>query len=632
MINILCFNNKMKCKYKKSSKFDLNLKKLQTMKKTLQSIKKMGIYSAFFGVSLMSAQVTYTFTNASAVGKVGPTTPQITAAYLSTNLNGSVTVTGGIQSFTIPTTGPYRIEAYGASGGTTTISGYGAKISGDYNFTAGTVLSILVGQMGSMYATGNSDGGGGGTFVAQGGTLFAAAGGGGGAAQTSVLGQNANTSTTVVNGAASMFGSKAAGYNVNGTHFTYGVYSTVAQAFTNGGAGQAGGAAGGWPGGTYGDGGFGGGGSSCSCSTGGGGGGGGYLGGGGGGGSYTSGYGGSSYLNPLAVNQSSVVLSTYGNGKVIMTLLYGVNIAQTSTIACNGLSTAALSATVSGGTGPFTYSWSPTGGTAATATGLAAGTYTCLVSSSISGTTSSVFTVTQPSAVVSTVASQTNVTCYGGTNGVITLTTTGGTAPYSYTWSPSGGSAATATGLVANTYSCIVKDANNCSATSPSTTITQPATFSVATSNSIICTGETASLTATGATSYTWNTAATTSVIAVSPTVTTTYTITGVIGACTNSLTITQNVSACTGINEAVASSISIYPNPSNGIVNVTLTSELTKNSSIEVYDALGKLVVKQVLVNELNAINMSNLNNGIYTFKVINNTNTIKIGKFIKQ
>jgi hypothetical protein len=177
-----------------------------------------------------------------------------------------------------------------------------------------------------------------------------------------------------------------------------------------------------------------------------------------------------------------------------------------------------------------------------------------------------------------------------------------------------------------------VKDANNCSATSPSTTITQPATFSVATSNSIICTGETASLTATGATSYTWNTAATTSVIAVSPTVTTTYTITGVIGACTNSMTITQNVSACTGINEAVASLISVYPNPSNGIVNVTLTSELTKNSFIEVYDALGKLVVKQVLANELNTINMSNLNNGIYTFKVMNSTNTIKIGKFIKQ
>jgi hypothetical protein len=605
----------------------LNLNfKTKNMKKTLQTIKKAGIYSAFFGIGIMSAQTTYTFTNASAIGKIGPTAPQISAAYLSTNLNGSVTVTGGIQSFTVPTTGPYRVEAYGASGGTVSISGYGAKISGDYNFTAGTVLSILVGQMGSMYATGNSDGGGGGSFVAQGATLFAAAGGGGGAAQNPVFGQNANTSTTVVNGAASQFGSKAAGYNVNGTHFTYGVYTTVAQAFTNGGAGQAGGAAGGWPGGTYGDGGFGGGGSACACSTGGGGGGGGYLGGGGGNsGIYTTGYGGSSYLNPLAVNQNSLVLSTYGNGKVVLTLLYGVNITQTSTIACNGLLTAALSASVSGGTGPYTYSWSPTGGTASTATGLGAGTYTCLVSSAVSGTTSGVFTVTQPSAVVSAVASKTNVSCYGGANGVITLTTTGGTAPYSYSWTPTGGSAATASGLVAGTYSCTVKDANLCSV-SVSTTITQPATFSVATSNSIICVGSTASLTATGATSYTWNTAATTSVIAVSPTVTTTYTVTGVTGVCSNSLTITQNVSTCTNINEVLGNLVTIYPNPNNGV----FTIELNATTQVSITTILGDVLVNTTLNTGKQTLDIQNKANGIYFVKLIQNgkQQTIKLIK----
>ncbi len=124
----------------------------------------------------------------------------------------------------------------------------------------------------------------------------------------------------------------------------------------------------------------------------------------------------------------------------------------------------------------------------------------------------------------------------------------------------------------------------------------------------------------------------TSSVIAVSPTVTTTYTITGVIGACTNSLTITQNVSACTGINEVLENSISVYPNPNNGILNISLTAEISKNSSLEVYDALGKLVVKQALLNELNSINFSNLDNGIYVFKVLNNTNAVKIGKLIKQ
>jgi len=92
------------------------------------------------------------------------------------------------------------------------------------------------------------------------------------------------------------------------------------------------------------------------------------------------------------------------------------------------------------------------------------------------------------------------------------------------------------------------------------------------------------------------------------------------------------NVSPCAGINEAVANSISVYPNPTSGLVNVILTSELSKNSTIEVYDAIGKLVVKQVLTNETNAVNISNLTNGIYTFKIVNNSNLIKIGKIVKQ
>ena len=79
--------------------------------------------------------------------------------------------------------------------------------------------------------------------------------------------------------------------------------------------------------------------------------------------------------------------------------------------------------------------------------------------------------------------------------------------------------------------------------------------------------------------------------------------------------TVIVTVSPCTGINEILENAVSVYPNPANGVINIDLTSELTKNSSLEVYDALGKLVVKQVLANELNSINISTLSNGIYTF-----------------
>jgi Leucine-rich repeat (LRR) protein len=75
--------------------------------------------------------------------------------------------------------------------------------------------------------------------------------------------------------------------------------------------------------------------------------------------------------------------------------------------------------------------------------------------------------------LVLTAASQTNVSCFGGTNGSATVTRSGGTGGYSQYWSPYGGTAATATGLTAGTYTVTVTDANGCTATQ-NFTITQP--------------------------------------------------------------------------------------------------------------------------------------------------------------
>jgi hypothetical protein len=154
------------------------------------------------------------------------------------------------------------------------------------------------------------------------------------------------------------------------------------------------------------------------------------------------------------------------------------------------------------------------------------------------------------------------------------------------------------------------------------------------TSNSIICVGSNAVLTAsTSATSYTWNTGATTMTTTVSPTVTTTYTVNITNAAtCVASSTVMITVNTCTGVKEDLSNLISVYPNPNNGVLSISLTAELSLNSSLEVYDSMGKLVVKQLLENELNSINISNLDNGMYTFKVLNNSSTIKIGKLIKQ
>ncbi len=71
--------------------------------------------------------------------------------------------------------------------------------------------------------------------------------------------------------------------------------------------------------------------------------------------------------------------------------------------------------------------------------------------------------------------SQTNVTCNIGCNGTATATPSGGVAPYTYSWSPSGGTSATATGLCPGTYTVTIGDAIGGSITR-SVTITMPAT------------------------------------------------------------------------------------------------------------------------------------------------------------
>ena len=153
---------------------------------------------SIFTVSPALAATTYSFTNASTVGRTGPTQGQVTSAYSSTTLAGLVTVnTQGIQEWTVPTSGSYSITLAGAKGGGTN-GGKGARIYGEFNLTQGQVLKIIVGQMGTAsYNYGG--GGGGGSFVWLSSSTaepLIAAGGGGGQGGGGRAGVNASTTTS----------------------------------------------------------------------------------------------------------------------------------------------------------------------------------------------------------------------------------------------------------------------------------------------------------------------------------------------------------------------------------------------------------------------------------------------------
>ena len=163
-----------------------------------------------------------------------------------------------------------------------------------------------------------------------------------------------------------------------------------------------------------------------------------------------------------------------------ITITQPTALASTSTqtnVLCNGASTGSASVSVTGGSPVYTYSWTPSGGTSATASNLGAGNYTCSVRDANQCTTTKAITITQPIAL-STSSTQTNVTCFGLSNGSANITATGGTPAYNYSWTPSGGITATATNLNAGNYTCTVRDANQCT-TTKTVTITQPTALTV---------------------------------------------------------------------------------------------------------------------------------------------------------
>ena len=151
----------------------------------------MFAFLTLVGIPSSFAQTTYTFTNASATGDLGPSQVQVDAAYTATTLAGDVTVIGqGMQEWTVPATGNYSISAAGASGGftPTAIGGQGREITVDVILTAGDVIRITVGQEGGRaeFSTpGYSGGGGGGTFIINQttGNPILIVGGGGGAGE-----------------------------------------------------------------------------------------------------------------------------------------------------------------------------------------------------------------------------------------------------------------------------------------------------------------------------------------------------------------------------------------------------------------------------------------------------------------
>src|SRR4029077_12735673 len=180
------------------------------------------------------------------------------------------------------------------------------------------------------------------------------------------------------------------------------------------------------------------------------------------------------------------------------------SISSQTNVACFGASTGSVTVSASGGTSPYTFSKDGVNfGASGTFGSLAAGSYTITVKDANGCTTTQGVRITQPSAALSSsISSQTNVACFGGSTGSVTVAGSGGTGPY--TFSKDGvnfGASGTFGSLAAGSYTITVKDANGCT-TTQGVTITQPSaalSSSISSQTNVACFGgSTGSVTVAG--------------------------------------------------------------------------------------------------------------------------------------
>lgn len=283
-------------------------------------------------------------------------------------------------------------------------------------------------------------------------------------------------------------------------------------------------------------------------------------------------------------------------------------------VLCNSLCNGTATATVSGGTGPFTYLWSPGNMTIPNPTSLCAGIYTVTVTDQADASTATAtVNIVQPGPLYLTYGGMTPATCYQ-CNGSATMSGTGGVAPYTYNWAPCCGNSPTLNNACQGTYTCWVTDANGCTSTS-TVTITSagtPTINSVAASPSAICPGQSSSLTPTitgGVAPFTfsWTNPGNTlnnptlSSPTATPTVTTTYTCT------------VTDANGCTAMNWVT---VSVYPGVGGNIIS-THASCNQSNGSMSVNITQGSPPYNVVWSNGQTTMSINNLSAGTYNVVV---------------
>ncbi len=191
--------------------------------------------------------------------------------------------------------------------------------------------------------------------------------------------------------------------------------------------------------------------------------------------------------NPTGQNTQTATNLSSGNYTVTITDENGCSATQTYIITQPQFLTSGIlnynnvlcyngnsgSATVipNGGTPNYSYLWSNSQSNA-TASNLQAGIYSVTVRDVNNCSTISTITITEPTAILASITNVINPTCYGGNDGSIITSTSGGTPAYTYLWNSNPQqTTSNASSLYSGSYTLTITDANNCSQTIDTTLV-----------------------------------------------------------------------------------------------------------------------------------------------------------------
>ncbi len=297
--------------------------------------------------------------------------------------------------------------------------------------------------------------------------------------------------------------------------------------------------------------------------------------------------------------------------------------------------------THTGGTGSFSYAWTPDIGNVTTSylTGLITGSYSVIATDLGTGCSESLSGIVQNLAgITASIISHTDASCETTEDGTASVAATGGQPPYAYHW-PNGDTTSVTSHLGPGTYLARVEDYNGCLAyTNVTIGFTNASPVVNLGPDTMPCVGLPYVIDAgPGFASYLWNDNSTTQMISPSASGVYSVIVTNAAG-CENSDLLTVTFSSCSGSPTRTPTTseivVNIYPNPAHNEVYVSIPKLKNKEVAIVMTDIIGNSVYYNRSLADYGfskKVDLQSLPAGIYLLRVEYN-GEIKTSRVVKQ